>query len=192
MKKLRIILSIILVFGIQSIYSQESEVKTKEQKKIEKEKAKAYANKQEDVQWHSLKTLFDQKNIVFRGQLISGQNGSTTVDPKINFVIINGNNATIQFANGIGGGPNGIGGITVEGNIDTYKVSAKKVGKAINVDITVKPKLGQGVRGGPINISINAFSFDSARLTLGGQSGSMQGEIVNPKEAKIYKGNTPN
>ena len=52
--------------------------------------------------------------------------------------------------------------------------------------------LGQGVRGGPININITAFSLDSARLTFGGYSDSMQGEIAEPSEARIYQGNTPN
>lgn len=192
MKKLGIVLIISILFGIQTAYTQNTEVKSKEQKKIEKQKAKEEAKKLEETQWYALKTQIEEKNIVFRGTILSGSNGTITLDPKINFVIIDGDNAVIQIATGFGGGYNGIGGITIEGSIDNYKVSAKKTGKAINVDITIKPKLGQGAAGGPINISINAFSFDSARLTFGGKPGVMQGEIVDPVGAKIFVGNTPN
>lgn len=192
MKKLGIILSLILIFGIQSTYSQEAETKTKEQKKIEKQKAKEEAKKLEEAQWYQLKQVIDDKQFVFMGNIINSTNGTTTLDPRINFVSIQGDQAVVQFASGFGGNQNGIGGYTVEGLLDNYVVKAKKVGKEININLIVVPKAGQGVRSQPLNLNIIAFSFDSARLQIGGTTAFMQGEIKTPADAKIFKGNTPN
>lgn len=172
----RIILTILLLTGI--IVSGIS------QEKLSKKEAK----KQKDLaEWHEVKKLIDTKTYVFTGSLVDG----TTIDPKINFIKVDGDKGVIQFSNGFGGGANGIGGITGEGVIEKYSVSAKKEGKAIRIRFRLIPGLGQGFRG-PIDVSLTVFSFDSAQLGLGGYTGIMQGEIRSIKDSKIFKGNTLN
>jgi len=177
-----VILVIILGSGFQNSFAQE---KTKAEKKAEQQKI-------DEANWYQLKQMIDDKQFVFKGMIINSTNGTTTLDPRINFVSIEGENAVVQFASGFGGNQNGIGGYTVEGTVDNYVVKAKKVGKGINVNLVVVPRVGQGVRSQPLNLNFTAFSFDSARLQIGGTTAFMQGEIAKPDEAKIFKGNTPN
>ena len=182
-----ILIIVILIMGFQTSFSQEAETKTKEQKKIEKQQAKEAAQLQEKADWQNLKTLFENKDLVFAGSVIGG----TTVDPSINFIVIDGDKAVIQFANGFGGGANGIGGITLDGQIDSYKLKAGKPGKEIVLNMTVITQAGQGVRG-PVNIQLSAFSFDSSRINIGAGTSFMDGRITSKADSKIFKGNTLN
>ena len=183
MKKLLLVLILTaLGIGLQSIFAQETSAN----------KTKTEKQQMEETQWHQLKQIIDDKQFVFKGRILNTTNGTTTLDPRINFVSIQGDKAVVQISSGYGGGQNGIGGYTVDGNVENYVVKAKKVGKAININFVVVPRVGQGVRSQPINISITAFSFDSARLEIGSAGGFMQGEISKPLDAKVIKGNSPN
>jgi len=188
MKQLMIlIIAAITVIGTQTTVAQDNTNLTKEQKKAEKKKLKEEAKAQETAEWEELKTLFVKKDIVFMGNVING----TTVDPKINFIKIVGDNAIIQFANGFGGGANVIGGITLDGIVDTYKLSAAKPGKEISLTMTIRTRPGQGVGGGPVNVMLSAFSYNSARISIG-TGGFMDGEISSNEDARIFEGNRPN
>ena len=185
MKKILLLaIVVILSAGIQKSFAQEKNV-TKSEKKAQKQKF-------EDAQWNQLKQIIDDKQFVFRGNILNSTKGTTTLNPKINFVSIQGDRALVQMASGFGGGQNGIGGYTIDGLIENYSVKTKGVGKGININFTVMPRVGQGVDSQPINININAFSFDSARLSIGSGSTSMQGDISTNADAKIFEGNTPN
>ncbi|NOY51002.1 MAG: DUF4251 domain-containing protein [Chlorobi bacterium] len=181
----------VLIFGLLVAFAWNTiEAQTtlsKAQRKKERENAKAIKEKNEEAEWQLLKKKIEDKDFVFTGKTINGQ----SLDPKINFLYISDNDAVIQFANGFGGGLNGIGGITVKGVIDKYRVSAKKPGKAINVVITIRPNLGQGVRG-PINFNLSAYSFGSASLGIDSNISMMLGEIRSYADSKIFVGNTLN
>jgi hypothetical protein len=180
-----LILGLLIAFALGSLEAQT--ISSKEQKKQEKEKAKALKKKKEEADWYELKKNIEDKDFVFTGNLFNGQ----SLNPKINFLYISGEDAVIQFADGFGGGPNGIGGITVKGVIDKYTLTAKKPGKAISLRITVRPNPGQGVQG-PVNISLSAYSFNSVRLGIGSNVSVMQGEIHSRADSKIFIGNTLN
>lgn len=188
MKLLRFLVLTVLILNINYLFAQKDDkAKSKEQKKIEKQKAKEEAKKLEEAQWHELFALFENKDIVFQGEMIDG----FAVDSDINFIRIYGDSAIVQFANGIGGWQNGIGGITITGWIDNYKLGKKKPGKAIDLRITIILKRGQGFWG-PLTIGINALSFDSARIIIGVRGGYMYGFIRSNEDAFIFTGNTPN
>lgn len=173
-------LLLLLIMAVIGNYAIAQNTKTKQQIKQEKKE-------KELKEWHKLKKFIEDKDFVFTGSLLDGK----AVDQKINFIYVNGKNATIQFASGFGGGPNGIGGITLEGEITKFNVKAKKEGKAITVLFTVSPKLGQGARG-PITINISAYSFYSAYVGINSYTGAMEGEIKQKANSKIFEGNKLN
>jgi hypothetical protein len=187
MKKLGIIIGLLIIFSSQIAFSQNVEKKTKERKKLEKQKLKEEKKKKSEAEWYELKQIISDTVFVFQAGLL----GSITVDPKINFLVVDKENVILQFASGYGGGQNGIGGYTINGIIDKYEVKANKAGKAIIIDLTIMPNVGQGAKG-LVNISLSAFSFDSVRLNIGSKPGVMQGEIKKAEDSKIFKGNTPN
>lgn len=184
-KTVLVLLALVLVLGLQNAFAQEKEM-TRTDKK-------AQQKKHEEADWLLLKKMLEDKVFIFKANILNTQDGTVTLDPRINFLLVNGDNeGTLQMANGYGGGQNGIGGYTVNAVVENYKLTAKKIGKAINVNFILMPRVGQGVISQPLNVSITAFSFDSVRLSIGSGRSFLQGEIVKTEDAKIFKGNTPN
>lgn len=75
------------------------------------------------------------------------------VFPTTNFLMVQGDSAIYQIAPGMGGGPNGVGGITVKGSISNYRsritdkgaalIAFGLIGSGVSVDISVNlPKDG--------------------------------------------------
>ena len=183
-KTVLVLLALIFVVGLQNNFAQE--------KKMSRAEKKAAEKKQEEAEWLLLKKKLEDKSFIFKANILNTTRGTVTLDPRINFLIVNDKEGTLQMASGYGGGQNGIGGYTVNAIVDNYKVTTGKPGKVINVNLILMPHGGQGVVSQPLNISITAFSFESVRLTIGSGRKFLQGEIVNTENSGVFKGNTPN
>lgn len=76
----------------------------------------------------SIAFLTAQKLIQGKGFMLSGDQLSIDNSPffnvtsNTNFIIVEGNAATVQISPGIGAGPNGVGGITFQGDVSDFKV----------------------------------------------------------------------
>ncbi|MCC8070372.1 MAG: DUF4251 domain-containing protein [Bacteroidales bacterium] len=64
-----------------------------------------------------------------------------TLNSATNFVLVNGQEAVVQFSPAYGGGPNGVGGFTVKGKVTGYQVSQANKG-IINVSFHVGANVG--------------------------------------------------
>lgn len=80
----------------------------------------------------SIVFLTAEKLIQGKGFMLSGDQLSIDNSPffnvtsNTNFIIVEGNGATVQISPGIGAGPNGVGGITFRGDISDYKVDTSR------------------------------------------------------------------
>ena len=119
MKKIVLLLAVLL-FGAGSIMAQQDKSAEKAAKQAEKEAKKAEKAAKEA----EANALFEQavqalknKDFVLEADRIEFKRGSFVyVTPNTNFVSVKGEKATIQLAfNTPAAGPNGIGGITVDG-----------------------------------------------------------------------------
>ena len=132
----------------------------------------------------------DRKNkqFVLEANQVVFRNGmSAFVTSNTNFVLMNGNRATVQTAfNTPYPGPNGIGGVTVDGNSSDMKMNIDKKGnvncsfsvQGIGISAQVFINMSSGNNTASVSISPN---FSNNNLTL-------NGNIVPLDQSNIFKG----
>ncbi len=120
-------------------------------------------------------------------QVIFRNGMSAFVTSNTNFVLMNGNRATVQTAfNTAYPGPNGIGGVTVDGNSSDMKMNIDKKGnvncsfsvQGIGISAQVFINMSSGNNTASVTISPN---FNNNNLTL-------NGNIVPLDQSNIFKG----
>ena len=174
----------ILVLGVPVYAQSEKRIDTKE--------------KQENVNSRELKNSINYKNAVSAleksnfvleaDQLLFKRGGTAFVSSNTNFVSLSDNRAIVQVAPFNGGGPNGVGGITVEGSASNVKVQTDKKGNTT---------LSMNVMGTGISATVNIFLFkgsnyasvvispnyNSNRITL-------RGRLVPKEYSTVFKGSS--
>lgn len=137
MKRVLLLLVILLVSASGTMMAQQDKAAekaakeaAKEAKKAEKEAKKA-AEDAENMAWfdQAVQALNDQKFVLEADRIEFKRGRFVYVTPSTNFVSMDGNRATIQLAfNGAASGPNGIGGITVDGTASNVEMKTDKKG----------------------------------------------------------------
>lgn len=124
MKKL-IVLLIAAIVSVGSMYAQDYDerAKLREERRAEQERI-------DSLNYEIAKQAINEKKYVLEADRIFFKRGETTyVTPTTNFVSVDNNEATVQLAfNGPYSGPNGLGGITVDGTVTNYKYKENKKG----------------------------------------------------------------
>ena len=131
--------------------------------------------------------LHDGKFVLEADQLVFKRGRSAFVSSITNFVMMDDNHASIQVAsNSAIAGPNGIGGITVDGNVRGLKISTDKKGnmncsfnvQGVGISAQVHITLTRGSNSASARISPN---FHSNNLTL-------NGNLVPLSQSSVFKG----
>lgn len=163
--------------------------------KSEIRKAKRAANKKfmeaenQALFEQGLQALKEQSFVIEVDQLIYPRGMVQYVSPLTNFVYINQGKAVVQIAiNNFVPGPNGVGGITVEGTPSDIKMSTDKRGnmyydfiaKGIAISATVNVQMNPGSNRATVTIYPN---FNNRDLT-------MTGKLVPYSQSKIFQGQT--
>ena len=133
-------------------------------------------------------TALKNKQFVLEANQVIFRNGmSAFVTSNTNFVLMNGNRATVQTAfNTPYPGPNGIGGVTVDGNSSDMKMNVDKKGnvncsfsvQGIGISAQVFITMSNGDNNASVTISPN---FSNNNLTL-------NGNIIPLDQSNIFKG----
>ena len=125
--------------------------------------------------------------VVEADQLMFKWGRTAFVNTATNFVSVHDGEATIQIAPfNAGGGPNGVGGITVTGTPSNVKVKTNKRGNTYfsmnvngpGVSATVSLKMARGSNQVTLTVSPN---FNSNNVTL-------MGELLPTAFSNVYKG----
>ena len=190
----------LLLLGVGVAQAQTSKQAKKEAKMEARAQAKAQREAQRDARDAMIKTeemqsflaakkAISQMDFVLEGSQIQLRSGANFfVNTNTNFIMVQGNQATVQVASLQGAGANGLGGITVEGTVSNLKYSVSNNG---NVNLSMM------VQGTKISASINLTlthgtnsayatiqpNFNSNRLT-------MTGILVPYSQSKIFMGTT--
>ena len=161
------------------IHSEKSEL-TKEQKK-QIEAIQDSIHYAQAIQ--SLETL---EFVMEADQLVFKRGHTAFVTSNTNFISLSDDRAVVQIAPFNGGGPNGIGGITLEGKASNIRIKTDKKGNtyfSMNVmgtglSATIDIQLYRGSNKASVTVTPN---FHSNRVTLNG--------VLLPTEySGIYKG----
>lgn len=182
MKKVCLVLMVMLL-ATSTVSAQESD------KRAQREARKEAQKKVDDAIAEKALKAINERRFVLEIDKVSFRNGMNAfTSPRMNFIMLDGDKATVQLSSSSYPylGPNGIGGITVEGRPTNYMVTTDKKGNvsismsvqgiAISAQVSINvPKNSN--RG----IAIVVPNFNPYRITL-------KGLILPLDESDTFKG----
>ena len=190
----------ILVLGVPVYAQSEKRIDTKEKQENvnSRELKKQLAAIQDSINYKNAVSALEKSNFVLEAdQLLFKRGGTAFVSSNTNFVSLSDNRAIVQVAPFNGGGPNGVGGITVEGSASNVKVQTDKKGNRSEERRVGNTTLSMNVMGTGISATVNIFLFkgsnyasvvispnyNSNRITL-------RGRLVPKEYSTVFKGSS--
>lgn len=192
MKKLMLIALLITSAGLSVSYAQSSNSSRHAERKAQRDAERAQMKAQEAAEnavsyEDAVQALNNRKFVLEADQVIFRNGQSAFVTSNTNFVWVNEEKGTVQVAfNTAYPGPNGIGGITVDGSVSDFKATTDKRGnincqfsiQGIGISAQVFLSLTNG--GNKASVDINP-NFNGNTMTL-------SGKLLPLKQSSIYKG----
>ena len=185
MKKL---LLIIVTFALSFQLFAQEEISREEWRKMSRQERKEYKQKvAEEKQQVMMQVLTSRAWVLESYQLQDKYGESAPVEPSINFIGIAGDLSTVQLGSSGDIGWNGVGGITVEGEVRSYDLKeGKKAGSGAHIRMEVS-----GASSGHISVAIHISADGTAAATISDNMGdrlTYRGRIVPLAESTVYKG----
>ena len=193
MKKFIALVALVLVSASTLTFAQESQrdvnrADRKAQRDAERAKMKAEEQAYDAVAYQQAVQALKDKQFVLEADQVIFRNGqSAFVSTTTNFVMMNGSRSTVQIAfNTPYPGPNGIGGVTVDGTASDMKITTDKKGnvncnfsvQGIGISAQVFISLTNGGNNATVTVNPN---FNSNTLTL-------NGNLVPLSQSDVFKG----
>ena len=177
--------------GTNAYAQQETKENKSEQKALrdaERARQKAEADMLDSLMHQTALTALNSRQFVLEADKVIFKRGETAyVNSNTNFISMDQDRGSVQVAfNTAFAGPNGIGGITVDGNVSNVKMRTTKKGdvnfsfsvQGIGISAQLFLTLNRGNNEATVTITPN---FNSNTLTL-------HGKIVPLEESSVYKG----
>lgn len=188
MKRIITLITLALVSASTLMYAQSSSETRQAERKAQREAQKAREKAENERNYAiAVQALKEGKFVLEADQLVFKRGRSAFVSSTTNFVLMDGEHASVQIAaNNALAGPNGIGGITVDGSRKEMKITTDKKGnvncsfsvQGIGISAQVYITLTNGGNNASARISPN---FNSNTLTL-------NGVLVPLSQSNVYKG----
>ncbi|WP_303013448.1 DUF4251 domain-containing protein [uncultured Bacteroides sp.] len=186
MKRITTFVMMFLFAGIGYINAQT----VQKEKEMTREEEKAQKEMLDQLYYEEAKKAIEEKQFILEADQVMFKYGTTAfVTSNTNFVAVQGNKAVVQVAFNIPiSGPNGLGGVTVSGNISNYKLKTDKKGNThismnvmgTGISALVNIDLPKGSNQATVDISPN---FNSNRFTL-------RGTLLPIVKANVFQGRT--
>ncbi len=137
---------------------------------------------------NACRLLKDQKFVIEANRVIFDRGQNVMVTPTTNFLMLNNNRAVVQIAPRSTGGPNGVGGITMDGTPSAINYRTDKRGNFYmeynvngpNIAASVNITLPYGSTSP--NVRISAM-FNSSDITV-------FGDLLSPDQSQVFQGLT--
>ena len=163
-------------------------MQAQEQKKTERARLKAEAQAEESIAYAQAVDALKQNSFVLEADQVIFKNGETAfVNSNTNFILVDADHGTVQVAFNVPvAGPNGIGGVTVDGKVSGVKMKTSKKGavsynfSVMGSNISAQVWLNMGAGANQATVSINP-NFNSRTLTL-------RGKVIPLEDSQIFKG----
>ena len=177
-------LSLLITFGC---FSQvEEAVDIREQKQLRRTARKEERKAEEEKALALTKQLINTRKFVLIADYIGNKTGNKVpVSQTINFLKIDTSYCVIQIGSMNSIGYNGVGGITAEGTISSFKTTTNKKGNSYTLTLVTNTNIGTY----DIVIFVNAFGNADATIT-GTTYGALKyyGRLVPIEDARTYQG----
>ena len=161
-----------------------------QERELTKEEKKAMQEKLDSLMFDEAVKAINAKDFTLEADQVVFKYGQTAyVTSNTNFVSVNGGHAVVQVAFNIPvAGPNGLGGITVEGKVSSYEVKTDRKGNVYltmnvmgtGISARLDISMAKGTNRATVNISPN---FNSNRLTL-------NGVVLPSQRSNVFKGSS--
>lgn len=165
--------------------SKKTRAELRKEKKEQREKETA-------VKKELMLSILESRQWVLEANVLQDRYGQSYImDSNLNFVGVSGETGTIQLGVSDEMGLNGVGGITLDGSVKTYKLDP---GKKPNSGITLELSISGAVMG-HITVQFNISADGSASATVTSMDGgrlTYRGEIKPLSESSVYKGSSFN
>ncbi|MDR0940471.1 MAG: DUF4251 domain-containing protein [Mediterranea sp.] len=188
MKKLIVFMAFLVAGASSATMAQEKMDSLRQAKQGEKALRKAVERQEERAAYLlALKALQDKQFVLEADQVVFRDGLTAYVTSNVNFVLMNGEKSTVQVAfNTSRPGPNGIGGVTVDGTQSKMNVKMDKKGN-VSCQFNV-----QGI-GISAQVLINMYADDNeASVTISPNFSSntltLNGRILPLEDSNIFKG----
>jgi hypothetical protein len=184
MKKIFIALfSIVFTLGA---FAQAPEMSKKEQKQLQKQLKKEQQAEQQEAQAAIVGLMVEHQSFVLEADMLRDKTGSVVnVSSMINFIAIDSISGFIQIGSNSYVGLNGVGGITLEGNVTNYKYSFTEKSRSYHISFSLRTSVGS------YDVRMNAYSDGRADATVSsnwpGQL-NYDGNLVPVVSSNVYKG----
>lgn len=180
--KLLIFLTLTLLWipylGSSQEFSQDRKLTRREKK--EAQKAGLYEN------FKAIETLLDKKTFVLEAEYLQNRyGGDIPVSSNINFIQVDPSAVVLQTGSSAASGYNGVGGVTAEGNLNTWKVTKDQKRMNYTVFFTTTTNIGT------YDVLLRIGADASATATITGMTrGSLtyRGNLVAPYNSRVFKG----
>lgn len=171
---------ILLILFLPFTMNGQSENMTKKEKKEQK------AKENEEKLKVFYKILKSQQFVVEADQVYGDEGSIFNVIPTVNYFAVDSTYSTVQLSFTGVIGWNGVGGVTVDGNIDKYDLKEFKSGKPITLVGSINGRVG-----GNLQFTMYVYSSGQANVTVNGNWGNsitFQGRLFTLADSKVYKG----
>ena len=174
---LTLILMLALGFGATSTArAQSPELQQEELTRAQKRKVRKQLEAiQDSLDYAAAVKALQERNFIMSADQLVFKHGETAfVTSATNFVSLTGDDAVVQIAPFNSGGPNGVGGITVEGKASSVKVDRDKCGtllfsmnvSGLGISAMVTISLPEGSNRASLLVE---SMYRSGRITLNGR-----------------------
>lgn len=190
MKKIVSFVVLALWVALGYIHAQDQQNQKRLLREQRREERRAQEERQDSLQFSQAFQAINNKAFTLEANQVVFKYGQTAfVSSNTNFVSVNDDQAVVQIAFNIpAAGPNGLGGITVQGSVSGYQVTTDKSGNvyvAMNVigaaiSAAVNITLYSGSNQASVTVNPN---FNSNQLTLNGQ-------LVPSSQSTVFQGST--
>lgn len=190
MKKLFLFMAI-LALGVPVYAQSEKRIYTKEEQESarSREFQKRLEAIQDSIDYVNAANALENLDFVLEADQIQFKRGGLAfVSSTTNFISLSDSKAVVQIAPFNGGGPNGVGGITVEGTASNIKMKTEKNGNVFfsmnvmgaGISASVDIWLYKGGNSATVTVNPN---FHSNRITLNGR-------LVPTALSEVFKGSS--
>lgn len=187
MKKVLLLLAVLLL-GAGTMVAQQDKSAEKAAKKAEKAAKKAAEDAQNMALFEEAVKALEENDFVLEADRIEFKRGNFAyVTPSTNFVSMKDGRATIQLAfNGAFAGPNGIGGITVDGSASNVQLKTDKKG---NITFSMMVQ-GTAVSANVTFRMMKGANKCTATVTpnFNGNRISFTGNLYPSEQSNVFKG----
>lgn len=188
MKRIITLITLVLVSASTLMYAQSSSETRQAERKAQREAQKAREKAENERNYAiAVQALKEGKFVLEADQLVFKRGRSAFVSSTTNFVLMDGEHASVQIAaNNALAGPNGIGGITVDGSRKEMKITTDKKGN-VNCSFSVQ---GIGIFAQVYITLTNGGNNASARISPNFNSNTLtlNGVLVPLSQSNVYKG----